>query len=159
MMASFRSGEQGFTLLEMLAAMAILILGVTSLLGALSAGLGIRRGAEQRSRAALLADQVIMELRTQILSGPAEDRGLGSGLAAAEIEAITVTRIDGYRGMKYSVEFLTDVEYPDLALARLRISWLHQGSDVGIEFLRLLSNSSPLSYRVETRMEQRRRSP
>lgn len=144
--------EQGFTLLEILTALAILIIGVTSLLGALSLGLETRRGAEQRSRAVLLADQVIQDLRS---------RGTVSAASPVDlsIDAIAVTNIDGFPGMKYSVQFVTEPEHPNLLLARIRISWNRQGSDVGIEFMHLLPRSIPLSKRVELRLEARRRSP
>jgi len=152
-----RTEQQGFTLLEMLAAMAILAIGITSLLGALSAGLSTRRSAEQRNRAALLADQVIVELRTRGLAtlGEAGEADVGD----EEIAPIIVTGIEGYPGMKYSVRFVTDPEHSDLILARIRISWMHQGDDVGVEFLRLLPRSPTLSQRVEKRIEQQRNSP
>ncbi len=161
-MSSRRTGESGFTLLEMIVAMGVLVVGITSLLGALSSGLGTRRGAEQRHRAVLLADHVIHELESGIWfeAPPPNDEGPSEILPEdLAIDPVSVPSVPGYPGMKYRVEFEVDPEHPDLVLARIRISWMDQGSDVGTEFLRIMSRSQPLSQRVESTLKARRKSP
>ncbi|MHC5065871.1 MAG: type IV pilus modification PilV family protein [Planctomycetota bacterium] len=155
------SRESGFTLLEMMVAMGVLIVGVTSLLGALSSGLGTRRGAEQRQRAVLLADHVIHELESGAWFEPPPAAELDTGSLAQDlaIDPITVRSVPGYPGMKYRVQFEVDPEHPDLVLAKIRISWMDQGGDVGTEFLRIMSRSQPLSQRVERTIKDRQESP
>ena len=64
-----RSGRQcGFTLLELLAAMGILVFGVTTLIGVLGIGISQRRGAEMRTRAVMVTEQVLHRIETQILA-------------------------------------------------------------------------------------------
>ena len=142
--------QDGFTLLELMVAIGILVFGLTSLLGVLTVGVSTRRSAEQRSRAVLLAEQAIQHIETEVLAKAVlpeeydEDTDL-------EIAPVTVTDIDGYPNMKYTVEFEIDPELPELVLARVRVSWREQGENVGQVFHRVLFREAPYSQRVAQR--------
>lgn len=140
--------ERGFTLLELLVAMGILVFGATTLIGALSVGVGTRRGTEMRARAVLVADQVLHDLEQRVLG---QHPLPPDWQTAAELEmpAEASTTLDGFPGMRYSVEFTTSSERPDIVLATVRIAWRDQGEDQGQEFKRLMLRSVPLTQRVE----------
>ena len=149
--ASNRSA--GFTLLELMAAMGIFVFGLTALIGVLTIGVGTRRGAEMRTRAVLLADRVLHRIETETLVTAAlphefEDDDLA-------IERVEQLQVDGFPGMKYSVEFEVEPELPELVLVRIRVSWLEEGEDRAQEFVRILPREVPFSRRVAERRRQR----
>jgi prepilin-type N-terminal cleavage/methylation domain-containing protein len=144
-----RAGDQrGFTLLELMVAIGILVFGVTTLIGVLSVGVATRRGAEQRARAALLAEQVLHRIATETLATAPVPEQPDDGL---ELPPLRVDRVDGYPGMKYGVEFVVDPVLPELVLARVTVSWLDQGEDQGQEFQRVIQRTVPFSQRVAAR--------
>ncbi|MBM3962879.1 MAG: type II secretion system protein, partial [Planctomycetes bacterium] len=58
-MADPRRTEAGFTLAEMLAALGILLFGVTSLLAAMASSIGQRRSADARLETTALVEHVV----------------------------------------------------------------------------------------------------
>ena len=148
------TSQSGFTLLELIVALGILVFGATSLIGALSLGVGMRRGTEMRARAALLADQVLHHVERDLLAEhpiPADWQG-GAELA---IPTEGVEVVDGFPGMQYSVTFTASPERPDILLARIEVSWRDQGEDQGQTFQRLLPRAVPLSRRIQIRRNPR----
>ena len=132
--------EAGFTLVEMMLAMAILVFGVTALAGSLLTGIGMRRGSEMRFRATALVDYAIQDIQEEIFA-----RSQDPSKPLADF-----TRVDppGYPGMKYTVEFIRDLERPGVVLAKIKVSWRDQGELVGETFRRILLRRDPFSRRV-----------
>ena len=148
-MAEASNRSAGFTLLELMAAMGIFVFGLTALIGVLTIGVGTRRGAEMRTRAVLLADRVLHRIETETLvAAELLDEFEDDDLA---IERIDQLQVDGFPGMKYSVEFAVEAEWPELVLARIRVSWLEEGEGRGQEFVRILPREVPFSRRVAER--------
>ena len=58
-----RAASSGFTLIEMMIAMGILVVGVSSVLGLLAFGAALQRTAERRGETSLAAEQVVADLR------------------------------------------------------------------------------------------------
>jgi prepilin-type N-terminal cleavage/methylation domain-containing protein len=146
--------DAGFTLLELLVALGLLVFGATTLIGALTVGVDTRRGTEMRARAVLLADQVLHHVEQDLLDAqpiPADWR------TAEELQLPTeeVEVVDGFPGMRYAVSFRTSPERPDLCLATVRVAWRDQGEDAGQVFQRLLPRARPLARRVESRRNPR----
>lgn len=142
--------DAGFTLLELLVAAAILTFAVTTLLGALSMGVGTARGAEMRSRAVLLADRALQEVVTGILAEhpiPVEWQG-AQDLAIPEA---TFEGVDGFPDMKYSVRFQVDPDRPEVVLIEIDVTWREQGELGGQVFRRIVPREAPLPVRVAGR--------
>lgn len=150
--------QGGFTLLEMMVALGLLIVGMTSVLGALSSGLGTRRQAEMRSRASLLAEQVLGELRVDPSRAGEAFSAVGEAIdeGAEAPPPVVVERIEGYPGMRYTLFVSTDPDYPEMVLVRLRVAWRSQGEFTGTEFHRLLPRTPTLSRRVAEREGENR---
>ncbi|MEY2981926.1 MAG: hypothetical protein RL562_2153 [Planctomycetota bacterium] len=149
---AFGRDESGFTLLELIVALGILVFGATSLIGALSLGVGSRRGTEMRARASLLADQVLLHVERELLGR----HGIPSGWQSAEELAIPpegVDVVDGFPGMRYAVSFETSPERPDIVLATVTVGWRDQGEDDGVVFQRIVPRAVPLSQRINQRRE------
>ena len=142
--------EGGFTLLEVLIALGIMTFSLTALLGALSVAVGTRRGAEMRTRAAILADRVLQDVETTMLAEHPIPLDWRDEKELA-IEAGEPVLSAEFPGMRYSVEFVTSGERPDLVLVQLRIAWRDDGEDDGETFVRILPRAVPMTRRVAQR--------
>ena len=136
----------GFTLVEMMVAMGILIMGVTSLIGLLTVAVSTRYRAELRSRAVLIAEQVLHDI---------EENALGRDGRDLELYQMVVESVDGFPGMGYTVDFVIDEDHPDLVLAQVRVGWREQGSELEQVFWRLLRREQPFRARVLRLKESR----
>ncbi|MBK8978075.1 MAG: prepilin-type N-terminal cleavage/methylation domain-containing protein [Planctomycetes bacterium] len=147
-------GQAGFTLLELMLAMGILTFGITAVLGVLSVGVDSRRTAEMRGRAVVLAERIVQEVeRATLAEHPLPDEFVDEDLA---IPTLVVEEVDGFPGMRYSVEFVTDPTRPDLVLLKIRVAWLEQGADQGVELRRIVPRQVPFSLRVAARRNEER---
>jgi prepilin-type N-terminal cleavage/methylation domain-containing protein len=146
-MAEPRRSVRGFTLIEMMVAIAILAFGITALIGVLTVGVSTRRSAEQKSRAVLLSGQILHQLQEQVFATPgkANDPAAKPG---SDPDLIQVDRVDGFPGMSYQVRFTHDPDHPDLVLALVSVRWREQGETVAEEFSRILRREEPFSRRV-----------
>ncbi|MCC6784423.1 MAG: prepilin-type N-terminal cleavage/methylation domain-containing protein [Planctomycetes bacterium] len=151
-----RAGEQGFTLLEVLVALGMLTIGLTTLLGALALGAGTRRGAEMRVRASLLADQVLQHVENELLAEHPlpEDWEKDADLAIpAANDGEAAAALAGFPGMAWRASFTTSAERPESVLVRIEISWRDDGENDGETFVRILPRSVPLARRVAQRKQ------
>ena len=137
----------GFTLVEMMVAMGILIMGVTSLIGLLTVAVSTRYRAELRSRAVLIAEQVLHHIEETVLAGD-DDPDLA-------LSQVVMESVNGFPGMRYTVEFVMDEDYPELVLAQVRVGWRVQGSELEQVFMRLLPREQPFRARVLRLKESR----
>jgi prepilin-type N-terminal cleavage/methylation domain-containing protein len=135
--------ERGFTLAEMLVALAILLVGITSLLAALTSGVGLRRGADARVEAGLLAGEVIHQLRQQAFA-PGQD---GASVLEAAPRPLQGDH-PRFPGMRWSVTYTAAAERPDLVLCAVAVQWLEEGESELQEFMALLPRQEPLGARV-----------
>jgi Tfp pilus assembly protein PilV len=136
-----RQAAGGFTLAEMLAALGILLLGVTALLGALTASVAQRRTTDARLEAAALCEHVVHRLRheaTQAIAGGDE----------LELVALENQTAPGFQGMTWSAQATLDPMRPDVWLVTLQVRWLERGETVIEEFRRVLPRELPLGTRV-----------
>ena len=148
-MADRTNHESGFTLAEMLAALAILLFGLTAIAGSMMMGVSTRRGTEMRFRAVHMVDHVYRYLQEEYFleyeadSGPLPPIGRDKQGNLGEDATIAA-----YPGMKYTVEFLEEPDQPKVVLARVRISWKEQGEQVAEVFERIMIREQPFSHRI-----------
>lgn len=153
------TGQRGFTLVEMLVALGILVLGFTSLIGLLGVGVSTRRTAELRNQAVQAVDAVLFEVRQRIASAPA-DGGVApvagaeqastpeAAPAPGEAEVIVFDTVPGYDRLKAVATLVRDESHPTLVLVVIKITWLQEGIEVGEEFQRVLPAYEPFSRRA-----------
>ncbi len=139
-----RCHQSGFTLAEMLAALTILLLGVTALLGALSATVAQRRTTDARLEATALCDYALHRIQEEAVKRSAK----GESDLDLELVALEDQTAPGFSGMTWSASTVVDDQRPDVWLVRLRVRWLEVGEDAGEEFLRVLPRQLPLGQRV-----------
>ncbi len=136
--------DGGFTLAEMLAALGILLVGITALLGALGSSVGQRRTTDARLAASKFADVAMHRIRYEAIQ---RAQGGDSDLDL-EVAALTDQTVPGFPGMSWSAEAITDELRPDIWLIRLEIRWLDEGEDSSEVFYRILPRTLPLGQRV-----------
>lgn len=132
--------QAGFTLVEMMVALGILVMGMTSLIGLFTAAVSTRYSAELRSRAAAVAEEVLRDIQEDVL---ARDDGL-----EPEIPSLGPQPVEGMPSMRYRVDFIIDPEQPDLVMAEVRIGWSEQGAQLEQVFRRILPREQPFRERV-----------
>ena len=132
--------ERGFTLTEMLVALAILIFGLTALAGSMTVGVSERRGSEMRFRAIHMVDRVFHDLREKYFLEKDPDTG--------PLQATPRTEVPGYPGMQYTAKFKEDPDDPQVVLARVEITWKEQGERIAEVFERIMIREKPFSRRI-----------
>lgn len=138
-------GQAGFTLAEMLAALGILLFGVTALLGALSSSVAQRRTIDARLESTALCEHALHRVQHEAV------RRRAGATSDLELEVVSLDdqAAPGFPGMTWSATAVVDENRPDLWLVRIRMRWLEGGDDVDQEFLRILPRQLPLRQRVE----------
>lgn len=130
----------GFTLVEMMVALGILVMGMTSLIGLFTAAVATRYSAELRTRAAAVAEEVLRDIQEEVL---ARDDG-----QQPEIPSLGPQPVEGLPAMRYWVDFIIDPQHPDLVMAEVRIGWSEQGAELEQIFRRILPREQPFRERV-----------
>jgi len=115
--------QRGFTLLEVVVAVALVGLGLAAALEILAVGLRSARASGDYTQAVLLARQKLGELSSQMLTSRVEDGSFG----------------EVYRWTAEVTPEDTDVEGLPVRLFRLRVkvSWVGKGGDKGVELVTL----------------------
>ncbi len=138
------SAAAGFTLAEMLAALTILLLGVTALLGALAQSVGQRRSTDARHELVALCEHAVHRIQHEAVRAPA---GSESPLELEFVPMIDQV-VPGFATMTWSATATLDPERPTLWLVKLAVRWLEAGEPVEEVFWRVLPRQLPLAARV-----------
>lgn len=137
-----RRSDSGFTLIELVVAMAVLMGGVTALVALLTVGVSARQRSEMRQRAVWLSDRVFQEVALEAFENPwLEDTPL-------EIPSRGPVPAEDTPGMTWSADFHVDPRRPDLVLVELRVRWAEQGEGVQQTFRRLMRRQEPFPRRA-----------
>jgi prepilin-type N-terminal cleavage/methylation domain-containing protein len=143
--AGRHGGDAGFTLAEMLAALAILLIGVTTLLASLGGSIALRRSTDARTVAAEAVEGVFVTVQqagVKLRPDAATDLDLELDLPAS-------FEVSGFPGLRCSVTAATDAARPEVWLVRARMQWLEAGEAVIEDFVRVLPRQLPLAARVQ----------
>jgi prepilin-type N-terminal cleavage/methylation domain-containing protein len=91
-----RGKRGGFTLVELLVAMVVLVTGMASVLALFLSGVSIHKSALDGSNSALVAELALARVQAELAEGGAGERARGpwEGFPGYEVE-VTVTPLDG----------------------------------------------------------------
>lgn len=124
-----RTGQRrGFTLLEVVTAVFVFLVGVVGAISLYAAASSFHEGARDKTLTALLIDQVVAEIEERLHAGEFEDAG---GALQTRIEgAISGSTRYGYRAT------FTSLERQGLPLiqARVEVTWKDKGAVRGQAF-------------------------
>ncbi|MEC7584439.1 MAG: prepilin-type N-terminal cleavage/methylation domain-containing protein [Planctomycetota bacterium] len=145
-----RRDEAGFTLAEMLAALAILMTGLTTLLLSISDSVAVRRSTDMRLAAAQAVEGVLLQVRETGIRRKAD------GETDLDLELVTpqTYEVPNQPGLRFHV---TAEEHPhraDLWLVRMRATWMDAGEILNEDFLRVVPVQLPMSVRVAQFFEE-----
>lgn len=146
-----RPRAAGFTLIEMMVALGILLVGVTTLLTVLGDSMSLRRTSEGRIAAGLIAEDVLHQIGQGFQRKPAATSPLD-----LELRSMDDQPVPGVPGATWSVAYTEDEARPEIVLATVKVRWLEQGDSVQQEFQAVLSKSEPFAARVQRWRQEHR---
>ncbi len=150
--------RSGFTLVEVVAAMGILLLGMSVIIGLLSFGAALSRTAALRTSAAGSLDAVVADLETSLF--PMEPDG-----SAGEPVPVVDRDVPGHRGLVYSA---TATVNPDSVgvpgrieeyRVDVQISWKERGARRSRDFTTVLARQIPFGERLRIQFVEGRTGP
>jgi len=141
-----RAQQAGFTLAEMLAALGILLFGVTALLGALSSSISQRRTTDARQELTALCELAMHRVQHEAV------RSATGGNTPMELEFVPLRdqTVPGFPGMTWTATAVEDENRPEVWLVKIEAAWFEDGEQVFAEFLRVLPKQLPLRDRVRS---------
>lgn len=146
-----RSG--GFTIIEVVLAMFILLIGMTTILGLLSFGAALSRTASLRSQAANAIEAVLADLEENLFPLTVVD----DLAVAGEPTDIERRPVPGLPGLVYSARAVPDPEHDGGSVGPLEyrvdveISWSTAGAKQSRRFTTLLLREVPFGERLRRR--------
>ena len=111
----------GFTLMEVVTAVFIFLLGIVGVISLFTAAAVFHKGASDRTRVSLALQQVICEIDDRLKRGAYRDAG-------GELTSCREVGIPGYERMGYEAEFEeTGRTGESMVIARVSVTWLERG--------------------------------
>lgn len=132
------SKASGFTLIEILVALGVMILGMTSAFALFAAATAMHKHAVVQSTAAILADNIFSRVESELTAG-------------ADISRIAKTNADardeGYGGYTYDLELVPIDTQENEIYVRLTIKWRKEGKKRHQQFSTILLRHIPFKGR------------
>lgn len=135
--------RSGFTILEVLVAMAILLFGMTTILGLLTYGTALSKTAQLRTSAASASQAVIADLEETFFPEV--------GGEAGEPVEIVERPVAGVDGLVYSAKGRPNPERPLEYRVDVAMAWSAQGVKREKRFTTLLQREIPFGERLRRR--------
>lgn len=144
------AGESaGFTLIEVVLAMLVLLVGMTAILGLLSFGAALSRTASLRSGASGAIDAVVANLEESLF--PLQLDELGDEVAGAPRDVVE-QEIPGYPGLLYTTRSVANPENPLEYKVEVEMKWAVGGTTRTKKFTTLLLREVPFGERLRSRI-------
>ena len=144
----------GFTLIEVVLAMFVLLIGMSSILGLLSFGASLSRTAALRGGAANAIEAVVTDLEETLF--PLELDAQGDEVAG-EPRDLTERELPGYPGLSYSTHSAQNPENPLEYRVDVEIKWAVGGTARSKRFTTLLLREVPFGERLRARLVEGRK--
>jgi general secretion pathway protein I len=143
-----RRTRAGFTIVEVVLAMAILLVGMSTILGLLSFGAAMSRTASLRAGAANAVEAVLADLEERLFPLVLEE-GVEVVGEPAPIER---REIPGHPGLVYSAQATPNPDDPLEYRVDVELSWSTAGSRRTRKFTTLLLREVPFGERLRRRL-------
>ena len=147
-----RPSLEGFTILEVVLAMGILVLGMTVVLSLLTFGAALSRTAALRTSAAVAIDAVVADLEESLF--PIDASG-----EVGEPVAITQREVPSAPGVVYSVVATPNPARPVEYRVDIDLSWKSSGVQRSRRFTTILLREIPFGERMRREFVERSLSP
>ncbi len=131
----------GFTIIEVLLAMGILLLGTTAILSMLTSGAALARTAELRAASAGVIEAVIADLEETLFP-------LAPDGSAGEPVPVESRPVPGSPGVVYSARATPNPDHPDEYRVDVELAWQSRGVRRTQLFTTLLLREIPFGERM-----------
>lgn len=116
-----RCSEKGFTLMEVVTAVFIFLLGIVGVISLFAAAAVFHKGASDKTRVSLALQQVISEIDLHLRRGGSRDGN-------DELMPVSEGRIPGFKDLGYEAYFEeTGLPGDSMVLSRIAITWMERG--------------------------------
>ncbi len=139
----------GFTLIEVVLAMGVLVLGMTMLISLFTFGAALSRTAELRTAAASAIDAVMADLEETLFPIDEETGEVG------EPEPIVERPVPGSPGVVYSAEPVPNPDEPREYRVEIVMTWKSSGVRRARTFETLMLREIPFGERMRRRFVER----
>ncbi len=150
--ASKARKSRGFTILEVVLAMGLLVMAMTSLLGLFTFGAALTRTAALRTAASTAIEGVVADLENSLF--PLEEDG-----SVGDPRVLVDRRVPGARGVIYSALARVNPDNPDEFAVDVEVFWEAAGVRRARKFTTLLLREVPFGERLRRRFIQARSIP
>lgn len=154
MKRSTPSARAGFTLIEVVLAMFVLLIGMTSILGLLSFGAALSRTASLRSGAANSIESVVADLEETLFPLELDPDG---DEVAGEPRDVTARALPGHPGLTYTTRSTPNPDNPLEYRVDVEVSWAVGGTTRSKRFTTLLLREVPFGERLRARIVEGRK--
>ena len=144
----------GFTLVEVVLAMFVLLVGMTAILGLLSFGAALSRTSSLRSGAAGAIDAVVADLEDSLFPLEVDEQG---DEIAGEPQDLKDREIPGYPGLLYDTHSTPNPENPLEYRVEVEIRWAVGGTTRTKRFTTLLLREVPFGERLRERIVENKK--
>ena len=149
-----RRDRAGFTLIEVVLAMFVLLIGMTSILGLLSFGASLSRTAALRGGAANAIEAVVIDLEETLFPLELDERG---DEVVGEPRDVQAKELPGYPGLVYSTRSTPNPDTPLEYKVEVEVQWAVGGTTRSKHFTTLLLREVPFGERLRARLIEGRR--
>jgi len=134
----------GFTLIEVLVALGILLFGMTAVLGLFTFGAALSRSAHLRTVGSSATDAVVADLSETLFPFDAQGE-------AGEPRPIADRPVPGYPELVYSAKATQNPEQPLEYKVEIRLRWASAGVEREKQFTTILLREIPFGERLRRR--------
>lgn len=146
-----RSSRAGFTILEVLVALGILLFGMTAVIGLLTFGVALGRSAELRTEAASVAEAVVADLEEVYFIADEFAGAGGATTLGADPAPIANRELGGANHIVYSAQGRPNPERPLEWRIDIELAWKSAGVQREKRFTTLLLREVPFGERLRRR--------
>jgi len=131
-----KGSERGFTLVEILVALFVMLVGISSAFALFAAATALHKRATDQTSAAVIAESIFSQLQSELTAG-------------VELSDIRKANLmpKGYEGYRHDIELVPIDPYENEIYVRLVITWLKRGTGREQEFSTILLRHVPFRER------------
>lgn len=148
-----RSTRAGFTLIEVVLAMFVLLIGMTSILGLLSFGAALSRTSTLRQGASDTIESIVADLEETLFPLVVDEAG--NELADEPVD-VQGRPVPGHPGLTYSTTSRPNPDDPREYRVDVEVHWATGGTQRSKRFTTLLLREVPFGERLRSRIVERR---
>lgn len=148
-----RSTRAGFTLIEVVLAMFVLLIGMTSILGLLSFGAALSRTSTLRQGAADTIESIVADLEETLFPLVVDEAG--NELADEPVD-VQDRPVPGHPGLTYRTTSRPNPDDPREYRVDVEVHWATGGTQRSKRFTTLLLREVPFGERLRSRIVERR---